>query len=387
MSNLTFNVKNSSSVSYSINNLLDSLGFIKWITITTTFVLPIVNFLGLILCSLSTWIFFNRRKFKETSFFYYRLLCIVYIFHLIHNIPRGLLWVPQYFPQENSYSSCIYKIYYGLISNIFYHYEDVIQMAILIDRMTIFSPWIKSQFNKSPQLISFLLFITCLFIDAPYAFSFKIKSLGTYYVNNQLETFYFLSSSNFSTTPFGRILLAVTTFFLNLFLTLVVGVTLNIVSLHLYKSYLRQRSQILNETQQVIFTTRTNDIEMRALRAPREKKLRKAEMKMFLMAFVLCSISILTRVLFMCAYIFYFVFFTFTNNLIDALVNYSIFTLVPTVSIFVFYAFNKIFRKEFKEKILRKKINSNQLNLINTNTSHQQVERVIRTQTTFRQPG
>jgi hypothetical protein len=376
MSNLNIKDNNSSLSVMSLDELLDYLGFNAWLTVTSTFILPSLSFIGIILCSLSAWIFSNKRKFKDPSFFYYRLLCLVYILHLCHNIPRGLFWTPQYFPQSDTYLTAAYRIYYAGVSCILYHFEDVIQMAILIDRMSVFSPWIKRRFGASPRRISFALFVTCLCIDAPYACSFKIKSFGTYYFYNtddsknsiRIETFYFPSPSDFSLTPFGRILLGFTAIFLNLILTVVIGVTLNVVSVHMYKSYLREKKQIENESHRVIFTTinsennKSSRVEVFIPRQKREltfqerndRKERKVERNFFLMALTLCSLSILSRIIFIGAFVFYFIFNTFSNNIIVSTINLSIYTIVPSAGIFVFYSFNKIFRKEFNGKILRK---------------------------------
>ena len=62
----------------SLDQLLYSLGFTEWGIIASTFILPALSFIGLLLCALSFWIFFQD-KFKDPVFFYYRLLCLVYI--------------------------------------------------------------------------------------------------------------------------------------------------------------------------------------------------------------------------------------------------------------------------------------------------------------------
>ena len=355
----------------SLDELMDSLGFNQFLILTSTFVLPSINFIGLIFCTLSYWVFLDKRKFKDPSFFYYRLLCLVYIIHLIHNIPRGLTWTPQLFPQIDTYFTSIYKIYYAVISNLFYHYEDAIQIAILIDRITIFNSLARGYFNKlPPQQISIAFFITCLRINAPYAFSFKIKSFGTYYIytnNNetQIETLYFLVESDFSLTLFGRIFLGFTTFFLNLFVTVVISVALNILSVYLYKSYLREKRQRENPPHRIIFTTISNDadessrVEVLVPRQKRQKtreeiKERKAERNMLLMVLTLSSTSILSRITFMCCFIYYNINSTFSSNIIMASLLFSIYTLRPTLAIGVFYSFNKIFRKEFNKRVLRK---------------------------------
>ena len=59
----------------------------------------------------------------------------------------------------------------------------------------------------------------------------------------------------------------------------------------------------------------------------------------------------------MLIYIYFFLFETFVNThtLNVALFAYAMYTLVPTMAIFVFYSFKKMFREEFKKSVLRKK--------------------------------
>jgi hypothetical protein len=135
MSNLSLNAVNTSNLYSpnvpSLDQLLDMLGFEKWEILTATFALPTISFKGILLCTLSAWIFF-REKFKDPVFFYYRLLCLVYIIHLAHNIPAGLFYSPQYFPQISTYITSIYQIYYRFTAILFLHFEETPQDQNLI---------------------------------------------------------------------------------------------------------------------------------------------------------------------------------------------------------------------------------------------------------------
>jgi len=178
MSNQSFN-NFSISQTPSLDQLLDSLGFELWMTVTTTFVIPAISFIGIVFCSLSVWIFFQK-NFKDTVFFYYRLLCIVYIIHLIHNIPCGLLFSPRYFPQINTYFSALYIIYYYSMTTILFHFEETLQMAILLTRMKIFNSFVNRHFSAKPWTISLAFFLTCFLIDVPAStLVFKIESYGS----------------------------------------------------------------------------------------------------------------------------------------------------------------------------------------------------------------
>jgi hypothetical protein len=281
----------------------------------------------------------------------YRLLCFVNIILLLHNIPSCILFSPFYFPMMNTFASSVYQIYYASISNILFHYSDVLQMAILLHRMKLFSPFVNKHFSSSPQQISFVFFFTCFLIDFPFAFGFKIRSLGDFFYFNSngvktTATLYYLASSNFSKTLFGRVLLGFSNTFLNFFLSLLVGLVLNILSCILYKFHAIQRQREFEQLQMSsIYNQPTIDREIEQQRSI-ERTSRKIERNMFYMALTLCSIGVVSRLLFLVGYGYFFINSTFKTTLFTEILTYSIYTFVPTVSIAIFYLFNKMFRDE-----------------------------------------
>ena len=341
----------------SLDTLLDTLGFSHWKTVIASLALPIISLLSIGTCSLSLYIFFQRR-FIDPVFFYYRLLCLIYILHLFMTIPYGLLFSPQLFPSINMYQCSIYHIVYAVTASFLFHYGDTLQMAILLTRTKLFSPFVERNFSGSPQKISLIFFLICFFVDLPFAFSFKVQSLGTYYTmtQNSSLTFYYIDSSDFSLTPFGKILLGFTTFFLNLFLSLVIGVVLNVVSLNEFKSYAEKR-RLESEELQVSSRNNKPTIFRECEQIYQKLKIeRQIEKNMFYMALILCAISIQSRVFIMFAYVYFFFYNTFSDALIIYIVTFTIFTLVPTLAIFVFYAFNQMFREEFNRIMFKREI-------------------------------
>ncbi len=163
-----------------------------------------------------------------------------------------------------------------------------------------------------------------------------------------------MTASDFSLTPYGQLLLAFTSFFLNLLLTLVVGVILNIVSVCQYKLYLRGKKQRDEAYKRASNPGKSEQVLKRQETTVKEANERKAEKNLLLMALTLSSISILSRILLMFSYVFYFVLPDFNKRIIACSV-YLIYTLAPSASIFVFYSFNKLFRSEFNSRILRKR--------------------------------
>ncbi len=83
----------------------------------------------------------------------------------------------------------------------------------------------------------------------------------------------------------------------------------------------------------------------------RESMERKIENNMFYMAFTLSTISFLSRLLLMMCYLYYFIFSSFSNSLLMMLIANCIYTLGPTLSIFIFYSFNQMFRDETNKKV------------------------------------
>jgi len=346
----------------SLEKLLESLGFSQSITFTSTFIIPSISLIGIIVCSLSVYIFLQPR-FINPVYYFYRLLCVVYIVHLMHGIPFGLLFSPKYFPQIDTYLSSIYLIYNGFMTAFLYHSEDMIKMMILLDRMKIFTPFLMRHFTTSmPRFISLTILFACFCINIPIVLGLEIKSFGTYSYTTGLEhdleknaTFYFFDSSEFSSTRFGKSLLSISSLFLNYLLTLVLGLTLNIVSIYKYKSFLRERAKEAEEEKEM---TNLNSVEIKQMGIRERNKLQN-EKNMFYMALTLCSISFFSRMFFIFAFVYFFYFNTFHSSLNLALIIYLIHALESILNIFVFYSFNEIFNDEFKRKILFRLTRSN----------------------------
>ena len=244
---MTLTTMNSSLLHYNmtLDSLLESLGFRPWETVTTSIVLPIVNFIGLLFCLLSTRIFF-RPKFVDPVFFYYRLLTIVYILSLIQNIPFGVLYSPHFFATHvNTYASAVYHYWYQCVANLLFHYGDVLRICIILTRMKIFSPFVRKHFSASPQKISLFCFLVCLLIDMPVAFGLSIDTFGGYaYIENKLikhAKFYYVTSSKFGKSLVGELLVAITDLAMNILFSLIVSVVINVTFFVQYRQYLRIR--------------------------------------------------------------------------------------------------------------------------------------------------
>ena len=344
---------NQSNIFSSLDDLLDSFAFDTWKTLTYQIALPILNIIGLIFCSLSLYLFNRKKIFKDPVFVYYRLLCLVYCIFCMHNIPMGLVFSPRYYPRMNTYASTIYQIYYAFIGNLMFHYQELLQIAILLTRMAIFDKFLERHFKPySPMLVSFLLFVVSFLVNVSAAFSSKIIVLGEYSYYDasmgveQVGYLYDFTNSNFVNSQLGSLILGVTYFLLNLICTLIVGITLNLVSFVQFKLYIIKRNQEefrLNINR----LTSTSSTETQ-----RDINERRAEKNMLYMIISLVFLSIFSRVIFSLGSI-YFLYFsnTYANGLIIRVACFFVYSIVPTISFLIFYSFNRIFRDEFQRLI------------------------------------
>ena len=150
--------------------------------------------------------------------------------------------------------------------------------------------------------------------------------------------------------------------FINFFGSLVAGVTLNIVSYLKYKQYVNERKRKDEEIQMKSMTPQSNiqpcTSNSLQFNPDRQKQLKnftqkelnelKAENNMFHMIITFCLISIVSRVILIFGNLYAVFFFSLSNIWAIVVLDYFIYALVPSVSIFIFIAFNKMFRKEFK---------------------------------------
>ena len=338
-----------------LNELLDSLGFDAWKTLTASFVLFSFNLMGVVFSSVSFWIFTRRQFRRETVFFYYRLLSLVFLLHSLHSLPLAICYSPRYFQEIaklNTRHSSIYLIVNNLVSNFLFHYEETLQIAILLTRMKIFSPFVKKHFKHSPQLISLLFLLVCSLIDIPTVFSLEIVSLGDFYYidsfkkTKQAATFFYFGNSKFSQTPMGQMVSLVNSFLLNFMCSLIGGLVINIISFVQYKLYLRKRRQQQQRHQVCLNQKKKNE--------------RAAETNMFYMILTLCFVCVLTRVFIMFAFVLFFFYNTFANTLIVSLFCCFVYTFSATFSLVIFYSFNKMFRQTLMQMLACNRMNTNE---------------------------
>ena len=137
---------NSSTVSppLPIEVLLSFAGFLPFESIASVFVMPIIVFLGALLCLLSVFIFFRAsspgKEFtNEPVYVYFKVIAIIYLAHLLALIPHGFCFTASaiYLPQIDMQTCILFQLAYVPSSNLLFHYTGVLELIIVLDRMKV----------------------------------------------------------------------------------------------------------------------------------------------------------------------------------------------------------------------------------------------------------
>lgn len=343
---------------FTIDQLLTLFGFSSFSTITFQFVIPSIAACGLILCLLNAWIFFTRNKetFSLAFYDFYKLITIVNIFNLCLAIPYGFCFTPLYVPNTNGYMCRVFTITYACLAQFFLYFTGVLEIAALLERMRMFSLIVEKYYTLSPKLMCLLLFVVCVAVDMFYAFNYVVGQGFDFYEDNVLKgTFYIAAPSEVAQSPIGSKALIVL-YFVRDFFTLIVGLVLNCVSLIQLRAFLVKKSKLRDIFQQQPPKTTTQTEAQTTVndnrRVTRDLD-KKASRNSLYMVVTLCFVSILSRL----TLIITNTYFLFRNDgftLILVTLTDLVIVLGPSLSFFIFYMFNKIFRKEVKRMILKK---------------------------------
>jgi hypothetical protein len=324
-------------------DFLTSLGYNDFIFIVYQFVLPSASLIGLLLCSSSLWIFFTNIEFKPKLYDYYRFLVIIYWIHLALAIPYALFFTPRYFQTINTYPWTCYQIFHYAFSNFLCHVEGVIEIGILMDRNAIFTPFVKKNYKLEPKLNCLIFTFICLIINIECAFVCKPFLAGSFfYVDSRTgqkieNSLYYPVLTDFGQSQIGFAFTIIICFFRD-FLTLVVGLVLNIKSgIHL-RNYYASKSRVMMGIEVAPNTSNKTNVST--------TKHSKNKAKLMPMIVTLCCISIVERLILLSSSIYFFFALDESTMTLGTILDLVLIS-GPTLSFFVFYFFNNHFNKAF----------------------------------------
>jgi hypothetical protein len=172
-------------------NNLSSNGTIEYPTLDevltaygSTWALDYINLYGYTFVSISgfilsifSYVIFLDDEFNIPLYAYLRVYCInnilsafITIFNFTYSSIRILEW-------SYSYGAQVYYNYILIpVANICYLYISVLNIVILLDRMSYFSVRMRNFFKLSPYKVSMIAFVVYFLVDLPYCFIYAPNS-------------------------------------------------------------------------------------------------------------------------------------------------------------------------------------------------------------------
>ena len=197
----------------SIDELLDSLGFLPIDVYIYQLIIPAIGSIGIVLNLISLTIFF-KKMFTTSTYDYFRIITISHLIQLLFAIPYGICFTPKYFPNIDSYSCAIVQSAYIPYSNFTSHFNSILEIAILFERIKIFNSFVKKYFKIRPKKMILITLVTCLLFNSIYALVYVPFYGGDFYYfdkNGELKenSFWFVSTSSQASSSIGVIVLVV----------------------------------------------------------------------------------------------------------------------------------------------------------------------------------
>ena len=360
------------SKNMTIAELLDEYGFLPFDTISFQFGMPLIGATGSLFAFVSIWIFFQK-KFNDPLYDYFKVIACINLVHLLAYIPHGFCFTPRYLPEINSNACMLFQVVYIAVSNFFFHYTGVVEFAIVLDRLKNFSVFVKQHYTYSPRKMCLILLVTCVVINGFLAFAYKPMNAGVYFYSDQTlglrkNELYIIVPTDLAKSTIGFLVILVIYIIRDIF-TLIIGLVLDMILLLKVKRHLKHRSSRFN-----FKPSATANLPLRSNTSPRSpndvimenvsnSKLqtrlsKQSERNMSLMVFSLCLISGVSRVTMVVCNVFFLVRSDFLA-LIMATISDLVIIIGAFFSFFVFYNFNKVFRKVCKAVIRPKCFTNN----------------------------
>jgi hypothetical protein len=346
------NTNNDTSI-YPLDELLDSLGFLPIDIYIYQIIIPIIGSLSILLSLISIWILYDK-KFSASTYDYFRIITLSHIIQLAFAIPYGVCFTPKYFPKMDSYSCAIVQSAYIPYSLFTSHFDAILEIAILFERIKIMNPFVKKHFTITPQKMILITFISCLLFNSFYGIVYFPFYGGDFYYSDRngtqrVNSFWFVSPSELAESSIGVIALIVF-YVIRDVLTLITTITLNIISMYEMSHYFKTRSIKFRHTLEVHSISRhtvNNSTYTATIQNKTQASTEKNHIKLVL---TMCLISILTRSVMIVCDVYYLFSLDYIATLLGALSD-LVLVVGPCCSFFVFYYFNRDFKSVFGKMV------------------------------------
>jgi hypothetical protein len=245
----------------------------------------------------------------------------------------------RFFEFTTASETYIYGVYaYLPIYSTFYFVNSFLDVYISMERLSIFIPGFEKIDKFSWKIVGLIIYIVCLFINLP---TFFIYNAGTYTVQLDNLEMYSITTwlkTDFSKTPAG-IAIVYAIYFIRDVLIMAIEIFTNVLLVVLMKKHLsKKRNVIFNmdnpEATDVI------------------KNITKADKNLIYMVAIMCLLSGLEHISFLACT----GYFLISQDLLAYSTCYAsnqIISIKHSSNFFLFFLFNNMFRKAFKNVFKR----------------------------------
>lgn len=341
----------------SIDELLKSHGS-SWI-LDNFNLYPFLIFspIGLILNLFSLIIFMDSEFDTQPLYQYLRvyvannvLMCFIGLFNFTFTTFRIFSW-------SNAYWTQAYCSYFKVtVGNLSYFYSTVLDIVILVDRISNFKRKWRSLFVLDPYQMCAVCLLACLVFNIPIYLAFSPSSATSPIGPNETFTVWFVDVTPFQMSKVGTILLFIVNFTRDL-VTMLIEIVLNIISVVLLKNYLSKKRRLtipsentvtkIEMRRPTIFVRSTRRVTpadpLAVLRLKSTEQISSTDTKATMLVIIMSALTFAEHMLVLGS-LFYNTFnFNLTVYVLYAVSNFF-WVFKRSFQFFLFYKFNKKFR-------------------------------------------
>jgi hypothetical protein len=222
-------------------------------TLETVYLFTVLPF-GVLAILLNIICLVTLFKFKNVKTSQYKYLKVFTLNSLFLSM-MIFFFIFTHIPRYNDFSLTYFARFYRCViminvANMLNFYEGVLNILIVLERMSNFVLKFKSFTKIPPYLTSIVFLIICVFICLP---TFKLSSVTSQNeflksINNYNESnpiFRYCEKSEFSKSIEGKIIIAFVIVIMN-GITLIIEITCTIIAIYSFRKYLESRANLVN---------------------------------------------------------------------------------------------------------------------------------------------
>jgi hypothetical protein len=329
-----------------------SLDFILYKFGGSTWTLDCINlylyfFTGLIgfIINAFSFLILQDFEFNLPLYQYFRIYTIINSIMCLSTALSFISCTYRILPWTNSEITLTLGVNYMIqLDNVLYFYGSLIDLLILFDRISSFKPNLKLPIKLSPYKMSFVCFIGVLLISCPLFFVNQIDS-RTFKLNQTVNfTVWNFHNSDFAKSPLGTGL----TYFVYAIrdvLVMILQIVLNLISIGLFKKYVMKKMTMATRVPVIDDQISYSVSIVKHSTSRRLNFIHRADQKLTQMCILICVLSIFEHVLVLATTIYPYTNSDFLMLVILLNVSFFFWQLKRIVDFFMFFAFNKIFKR------------------------------------------